>query len=118
MNGYERIKELYLNSQNKYKSLARIVKHLMMKENMDDKYLIESKNLVNMMKYINMKAKELAVDNVAVVEDTDVYNWADAYFTESDNVLGFELDNTTKKVDKKMKNKPIDEDKKQMNLEI
>ncbi len=118
MNGYERIKELYLNSQNKDKSLARIVKHLMMKENMDDKYLNESKNLVNMMKYINMKAKELAVDNVAVVEDTDVYNWADAYFTEPDNVLGFELDNTTKKVDKKTKNKPIDEDKKQMNLEI
>lgn len=118
MNGYDRIKELYLNSQNKNKSLSKIVKHLMMKDNMNDIYLKESKNLDNMMKYINMRAKEQAVNNVAVIDDTDVYNWAYTYFTETDSVLGLELPKNNENKGSKIEDKTIEEDKKQLKMEI
>ena len=39
MEGYNRIKELYLTSTNKDKFLSIIVKHLMMQPNMNDLYL-------------------------------------------------------------------------------
>ena len=50
MNGYERIKELYLKEANKDKSLSQIVKHLMQKQDMNELYLNGEKNLEDMMK--------------------------------------------------------------------
>ena len=43
MEGYNRIKELYLKSTNKDKFLSVIVKHLMKQPNMSELYLNEEK---------------------------------------------------------------------------
>lgn len=41
-----------------------------------------------MMDFINKKAKEKAVNNVAVIPDTEVYEWAVLYFSKSNDKLG------------------------------
>lgn len=118
MEGYDRLKKLYLEGQCKDKALIKIVKYLMMKSGMDAVYANESKNLENMMKYINMKAKEQAVNNMAVIEDNVVYNWASKYFTEPDSVLGLQENKTIQNKGSKVVNKDIKEDKNQLRLEI
>lgn len=88
MDGYNRIKELYLKSINKNQPLVKIVTFLMKHAGMNDFYLNENKNLEEMMKYINKMAKEKAINNVAVIEDETVYEWAITYFKESNEKLG------------------------------
>lgn len=88
MEGYNRIKELYLTSINKDKFLSTIVKHLMMQPNMNNLYLNEEKNLDDLISYINKKAKEQAINGVAIIQDDEVYSWAILYFTSSNEKLG------------------------------
>ena len=92
MNGYERIKQLYLNNQKQKKDepLIKIITFLMKTQDMSEKYLNEEKNLDNMVSYINKRAKEQAINNVAIIEDSQVYNWAIEYFDKSDKELGIE----------------------------
>lgn len=118
MKGYDRIKKLYLEGQHKDKALIKIVRYLMTKSGMDAVYANESKNLENMMKYINMKAEEYAVNNVAVIEEDEVYKWASKYFTEPDSVLGLQENNTIHNKGSTGANKVIKEDKNQLKLEI
>lgn len=58
MNGYNRIKDQYLELLNKDKPLIKIVRYLMMQPNMNELYLREEKCLEEMMKFINGKEKE------------------------------------------------------------
>ena len=88
MNGYNRIKELYLNNINKDKTLVRIVTYLMKREGMSEHYLKEDKNLEDMIKFIQNKAKEQAINNVAILDDETVYELAITYFTKSNEELG------------------------------
>lgn len=118
MEGYDRLKKLYLEGQRKDKALIKIVRYLMTKSGMDAVYANESKNLENMMKYINMKAKEYAVNNVAIIEADEVYKWASTYFTELDSVLGLQENKTIQNKGSKVVNKDIKEDKNQLRLEI
>ena len=88
MNGYNRIKELYLSYLHKDKSLMEIVRYLMQRQGMSELYLNEEKNLEEMMKFINNKAREQATNNVVVIPDTEVYQWAVTYFSISNEELG------------------------------
>ena len=104
MNGYERIKEQYLVLTNKEDALKRITAFLMKQQDMSDLYLQEQKNLTEMMAYIEDLAKEKAVNNVAVIEDSQVYDWAIDYFSKSNEELGIkekELTNCNNVVAKK-----------------
>lgn len=96
MEGYNRIKELYLKSTNKDKFLSVIVKHLMKQPNMSELYLNEEKNLDDLVSYINKKAKEQAVNGVAIIQDDEVYSWAILYFTSSNEKLGIVKHNSVK----------------------
>lgn len=96
MEGYNRIKELYLKSTNKDKFLNVIVKHLMKQPNMSELYLNEEKNLDDLVSYINKKAKEQAVNGVAIIQDDEVYSWAILYFTSSNEKLGIVKHNCAK----------------------
>ena len=115
MNGYEKIKELYLKEANKDKSLSQIVKHLMQQPNMNELYLNEDKNLEDMMDFINKKAKEQAVNSVAVIPDTEVYDWAVLYFSKSNDELGLTKKQAPTKTKPKEETK---EDNNQLKLEI
>ena len=64
MNGYNRIKELYLQGLRKDNTLKRIVMYLIKKPNMSDYYLKEEKNLIDMMQFITDNAKKNAINNV------------------------------------------------------
>lgn len=117
MNGYNRIKELYLNNVNKDKPLIKIVTYLMKREGMSEYYLKEEKNLEDMIKFIHYKAKEQAINNVAILEDETVYELAITYFTQSNEELG--LVKTQKATIAKNKiNEEVKDDKNQLTLEI
>lgn len=88
MNGFERIKEQYLKSTVKDKVLIKIVTFLMKQSNMSDLYLNEEKNLEGMMDYVRSRARTVAVNNEAVVEDDEVYQWVKEYFSKSNEELG------------------------------
>ncbi|MDE6292847.1 MAG: PcfK-like family protein [Bacilli bacterium] len=120
MNGYDRIKEQYLSLEDKDDSIKKIVKYLMSQSNMDELFLKEEKNLTKMMEYIKKEARKQAVNNIAVIEDSQVYEWAINYFSKSDDELGINKQPTpiktnTKKADKA---KNEDENKDQLKLEI
>lgn len=117
MDGYERIKELYLNNQKQKKDepLIQIIKFLMKTQGMSEKYLNEEKNLDNMMNYINKQAKEQAINNVAIIEDNQVYNWAIEYFDKSDKDLEIEKQSQIEIPKLKQEEK---EDNNQLKLEI
>ena len=55
----------------------------MKQPNMSELYLNEEKNLDDLVSYINKKAKEQAVNGVAIIQDDEVYSWAILYFTSS-----------------------------------
>ena len=112
MEGYNRIKELYLTSTNKDKFLSIIVKHLMMQPNMNDLYLNEEKNLDDLISYINKKAKEQAINGVAIIQDDEVYSWAILYFKSGNEELGIVKHNSIEQ----QENQKVDNN--QLRLEI
>ena len=122
MEGYQRIKELYLEikTENKDEALVKIVTYLMKQPNMSELYLKEEKNLKEMMRYIKDQAREKAVNSVAVIEDNQVYEWAVTYFSKSNDELGINKKitpvKTTTKTNKS--NKTEETDKNQLELEF
>ena len=97
MNGIERIKTLA--SQVTDKCVIKIVDYLITREDMNDKYLNEEKNLKQMLEYIKSRAKEHKENNVAIIDDEQVYNWAIHYFDETNEALKIDL--STSSVDNK-----------------
>ncbi|MCI8915017.1 MAG: hypothetical protein HFF38_13090 [Lawsonibacter sp.] len=89
MDGYTRIKNLYLEGTCRDDSLKRIVTFLMKRPNMNDNYLNEEKNLVDMMKFLYEKARAKANNNVACLADEEVYDLVVSYFTKSNEELEF-----------------------------
>lgn len=88
MNGYDRLKLQYKENLNADKALIKIIKHLLNQPEMSDIYLKDEKNIKEMMDYIKSKAKEQAVNNVAIIEDQNVYDWAIEYYIKSNEELG------------------------------
>lgn len=88
MNGYDRLKLQYKENLNADKALIKIIKHLLNQPEMSDIYLKDEKNIKEMMDYIKSKAKEQAINNVAIIEDQNVYDWAIEYYIKSNEELG------------------------------
>ena len=86
--GIERIK--ILASKVKDKPLLKIVKYLLSREDMNDKYLNEEKNLSQMIEFIKSEAKKQARDGIAMIDDAVVYGWAIHYWDESNKSLNVE----------------------------
>ena len=101
MNGIERLSEMIKGQKDKY--LQIIVNHLMLQTEMSEAFLNEEKNLKDMATYIKDLAKKQATDNVAVIEDEVVFQWAKDYFNKSNEELGIkkiEAKNNTETVEK------------------
>lgn len=86
MDGYARLEKLVEGQTDL--PLLKVVDYLLTCDDMSDKYLNEEKSLKSMIDYIKGEARKLAKDNVAMVEDETVYEWAVKYFSETDEVLG------------------------------
>ena len=86
MNGIERLSEMIKGQKDKY--LQIIVNHLMLQTEMSEAFLNEEKNLKDMATYIKDLAKKQATNNVAVIEDAVVFQWAKDYFNKSNEELG------------------------------
>ena len=101
MNGIERLSEMIKGQKDKY--LQIIVNHLMLQTEMSEAFLNEEKNLKDMATYIKDLARKQATNNVAVIEDEVVFQWAKDYFNKSNEELGIkkiEAKNNTETVEK------------------
>ena len=101
MNGIERLSEMIKGQKDKY--LQIIVNHLMLQTEMSEAFLNEEKNLKDMATYIKDLARKQATNNVAVIEDAVVFQWAKDYFNKSNEELGIkkiEVKNNTETVEK------------------
>ena len=86
MNGIERLSNMLECQKDKY--LNVIVNYLMLQTEMDEAFLNEEKNLKDMATYIKDLARKQATNNVAVIEDEIVFQWAKDYFIKSNKELG------------------------------
>ena len=102
MNGIERLSEMIKGQKDKY--LQIIVNHLMLQTEMSEAFLNEEKNLKDMATYIKDLAKKQATNNVAVIEDAVVFQWAKDYFNKSNEELGI------KKIETKNNKETIEKD--------
>lgn len=101
MNGIERLSEMLKGQKDKY--LQIIVNYLMLQTEMSEAFLNEEKNLKDMATYIKDLAKKQATNNVAVIEDAVVFQWAKDYFNKSNEELGIkkiEVKNNKETVEK------------------
>lgn len=83
--GLERIK--VLSEKVKDKAVLKIIDYLLLRKDMNEKYLNEEKTLTQMIEFIKSKAKEKATNGIAMIEDDEVYSWAIHYFDESNKDL-------------------------------
>lgn len=83
--GIERIKQL--SSTTDIPGIKKVAEYLINREDMNEKYQNEEKNLEDMWDYITDRAKEKAVFGTACIEDTEVYNWAIHYWDEPEEDL-------------------------------
>lgn len=102
MNRIERLSEMIKGQKDKY--LQIIVNHLMLQTEMSEAFLNEEKNLKDMATYIKDLAKKQATNNVAVIEDEVVFQWAKDYFNKSNEELGI------KKIEEKNKTETVEKD--------
>ena len=93
--GIERLKTMLAEFKDGY-ALKAVVDYLITRTDMDGKFLNEEKNLKDMEKHITEKAKNHAVNNVAMIEDKMVYSWAVLYFTLSNDLLGIKKEEPKK----------------------
>lgn len=107
MEGIERIKKL--SDEIKDANIKKVAEYLINREDMDEKYLNDEKNLIEMWEFIKGQAKEQAENGCAVLEDEKVYGLAIHYFDESNEALGIskkEQKTTKKENTKATDNKP------------
>ena len=86
MGGIKRLANMLEGQKDKY--LIVIVNYLMLQTEMDEAFLNEEKNLKDMATYIKDLARKQATNNVAVIEDEVVFQWAKDYFNKSNKELG------------------------------
>lgn len=78
-------------------AISKIVKYLLTRDDMNQKYLSGEKTLEQMWEFIRNEAKTKAVNGCAVLDDEEVYSIAIHYFDETNEALGIK---TTKKAEK------------------
>ncbi len=101
MNGIERIK--VLASEVKDEAVLEIVKYLISRTDMDDKYLNEEKSLKQMLDFIVNEAKKKAKNNMAMIKDDVVFKWAIHYWDEDNKDLDLSSSDNVKNIEKKEK---------------
>lgn len=90
LDGLERIKEL--SSEVTNKPLLKVVKYLLTREDMNEKYLNEEKTLKQMVNFIKNEVQKTAKDGWNCLEDEEVYSLAIHYWDESNKNLKIEND--------------------------
>lgn len=90
MEGIERIKKL--SQEQKDTNIKKVAEYLINREDLNEKFLNEEKNLTDMWDYIKKQAKEKAINGCAVIEDEEVYGLAVHYFDETNETLGIKTD--------------------------
>ena len=116
MNGYDRLKLQYKENLNTDRSLIKIIKYLLNQPEMSDIYLKDEKNIKEMMDYIKSKAKEQAVNSVAIIEDQNVYEWAIEYYIKTNEELG--INKINNKVNPTPKSETNNSNNMQLSLEV
>nr|DAQ62378.1 MAG TPA: PcfK-like protein [Caudoviricetes sp.] len=101
MEGIERIKKL--SQEQKDTNIKKVAEYLINREDLNEKFLNEEKNLTDMWDYIKKQAKEKAINGCAVIEDEEVYGLAVHYFDETNETLGIKIDKKEIKQDVKVK---------------
>lgn len=101
MNGIERIK--VLASEVKDEAVLEIVKYLISRTDMNDKYLNEEKSLKQMIDFIANEAKKKSENNMAMIKDDVVFGWAIHYWDEDNKDLGLSSSDNVKNIEKKEK---------------
>ncbi len=93
MTGIERLDTLMLEVNDN--NIIKVINHLKKLTDINtDLFLNEEKTPKEMWRYISNKAKEVAVNNVAFVEDQSVYNWSLDYWKKSNDELGIKKEET------------------------
>lgn len=108
MEGIERIKNLA--QEQKDSNIKRVAEYLINREDLNEKFLNEEKNLIDMWDYIKGQAKEKAVNGCAVIEDEDVYGLAVHYFDETNEALGIKTSKKETKASEKKQDTPVQEE--------
>lgn len=85
MNGFERLKEQVKDQQDM--ALKQTVEYLLTRDDMEQKYLNEEKNLEGMCKFIKGKGQSHARNGWNYVTNELVYAWAIMYFSLPDKFL-------------------------------
>ena len=101
MNGIERIK--VLASEVKDEAVLEIVKYLISRTDMDDKYLNEEKSLKQMLDFIVNEAKKKSENNMAMIKDDVVFGWAIHYWDEDNKDLDLSSSDNVKNIETKEK---------------
>lgn len=114
--GIERLKKLY-ESKPKDNAVTKLISYLVRQSELEEKFCDETKTLDGMLDYLKKSAKDLAVNNIAMVEDETVFGWAKNYWLLSNEDLGI---NTKTSVSiPKIKTKTTEEpSKNQLSLEL
>lgn len=86
MDGINRLAKLLEGQKDKYLNI--IVNYLMLQTEINEAFLNKEKNLKDMATYIRDLAKKQATNNVAVIEDSVVFQWAKNYFLKTNEELG------------------------------
>lgn len=107
MDGINRLAKLLEGQKDKYLNI--IVNYLMLQTEMNEAFLNEEKNLKDMATYIRDLAKKQATNNVAVIEDSVVFQWAKNYFIKTNEELGIKKKEKNKVLNKIENNKQDDE---------
>jgi hypothetical protein len=117
MEGIERIKKL--SQEQKDNNIKKVAEYLINREDMDEKYLNEEKNLIDMWQFIRDEARKKAQNGCAVMEDEEVYGLAIHYFDETNETLGIKTSNKKDKKEEATKQdenpKIVDNKEKQQN---
>lgn len=101
MEGIERIK--VLASEVKDEAVLEIVKYLISRTDMNDKYLNEEKSLKQMIDFIANEAKKKSENNMAMIKDDVVFGWAIHYWDEDNKDLDLSSSDNVKNIEKKEK---------------
>lgn len=93
MEGINRLEQeaIALNNHN----VILIFDYIKNKEELQEKFNNKEKTIKEMYDFICNKARNLAVKNVAMINDKVVYLWAMAYFNKSNEELGITPKSTT-----------------------
>ncbi len=115
MEGIERIKKLSQEIDNQ--KIKKIVEYLINREDMDEKYLNEEKNLKDMWSFIYEEVKKTRENNeeCIILDDEEVYGLAIHYFDETNEALGIK---TSKKETKREKKQEIQKEEKKADAPV